>query len=115
MKESSKPLPSHWEILKTQDAELNEKIQVWRSHINGSDALERKYKELMMVAMSCVIRFTDGIRIHGQFALDFGATEKELLAAIEQSFFVGGIPAFREGMYVYYELFGEKIDTLMKK
>ena len=108
-------LPTHWEILMTQDYELNEKIQAWRSHINNSDDLERKYKELLMVAMSCVIRFTDGIEIHSKAALDYGATKKELLSAREQSFFVGGIPGFREGIYVYYQLFNEEINQSIDK
>jgi hypothetical protein len=33
---------THWEILTTQDAELNDKIQAWRSHINDGNDLERK-------------------------------------------------------------------------
>lgn len=95
---------THWEILATQDAELNEKIQTWRAHINNHPNLERKYKELLMVSMSCVRLFRDGVTCHGQFALDFGATPEEVFAAIEQSLFVGGIPAFKTGCEGFFEI-----------
>jgi len=101
-------LPSHWEILNTMDAQLNAKMTAWREHINRSPLLERKYKELIMVSMACVLRFTVGIEIHGQYALDFGATKGELLAAVEQSFFMGGIPALREGLLVFYTRFADE-------
>lgn len=100
---------NHWDVLITQDAELNEKIQAWRSHVNNGADLERKYKELLMVAMSCVRMFQDGIRIHGKFALDFGATPTELFAAIEQSMFIGGIPAFMYGAQIFAELCPEAV------
>jgi len=95
---------THWEILTTQDAELNEKIQAFRSHINDGTNLERKYKELLMVSMSCVRLFRAGVLGHGQFALDFGATPDEVFAAIEQSIFIGGIPAFKTGAEAFFEL-----------
>jgi alkylhydroperoxidase/carboxymuconolactone decarboxylase family protein YurZ len=101
---------THWEILDTQDADLNEKIQAWRNHINNTKLLERKYKELIMVSNACILRFAEGIISHAQFALDFGATKEELLAAIEQSFFMGGVPAFRQGMLAFYEMFKAEID-----
>lgn len=101
---------THWEILTTQDAELNEKIQAWRSHINNKTDLERKYKELLMVSMSCVRLFRDGVLCHGQFALDFGATPTELFAAIEQSMFIGGIPAFKTGAEAFFELCPEAVN-----
>lgn len=101
---------THWDILITQDAELNDKIQAWRSHVNNGPNLDRKYKELLMVSMSCVRMFQDGIRIHGQFALDFGATPKELFAAIEQSMFIGGIPAFMYGAQIFFELCPEAVN-----
>ncbi|GHS99121.1 hypothetical protein AGMMS50276_22170 [Synergistales bacterium] len=102
---------THWDILSTQDAELNNKIQAWRNHINDSKLLDRKYKELIMVSNACILRFAEGVRSHAKFATDHGATKEEILAAIEQSFFMGGIPAFREGMLVFYELFGAEIDS----
>ena len=82
-------LPPHWQVLASQDPELNEKVQAWKSHIEESDSLERKYKELLMVSMSCVARFNSGLRAHSKKALQYGATKAELFAAIEQS-----LPAF---------------------
>lgn len=95
---------THWEILTTQDAQLNQKIQAWRSHVNDGPTIDRKYKELMMVSMSCVRLMSDGVLCHGQYALDFGATPAELFAAVEQSLFIGGIPAFKTGAEVFATL-----------
>ena len=100
---------NHWEILKTQDEELNTKIQAWRSHINEADNLPRKYKELLMVSMSCVRLFSDGVKIHGKFALDFGASPDEVFAAVEQSIFIGGIPAFKTGAEAFFEICPEAV------
>lgn len=100
-------LPPHWQVLASQDPGLNEKVQAWKDHIEGSDSLERKYKELLMVAMACVTRFNSGLRAHAKKALQYGATKAELFAAIEQSFFIGGVPAFREGALVFAEMFPE--------
>ena len=100
-------LPPHWQVLASQDPELNEKVQAWKSHIEESDSLERKYKELLMVSMSCVARFNSGLRAHSKKALQYGATKAEFFAAIEQSFFIGGVPAFREGALVFAEMFPE--------
>lgn len=71
--------------------------------------MDRKYKELMMVSMSCVRLMYDGVLCHGQFALDFGATPEELFAAVEQSLFVGGIPAFKTGAEAFAELCPEAV------
>lgn len=104
---TSNNLPPHWQVLSSQDPELNEKVQAWKSHIEESDGLERKYKELLMVSMACVARFDSGLRAHSKKALQYGATKAELFAAIEQTLFIGGVPAFREGALVFAEMFPE--------
>lgn len=110
MNENENKMPSHWDILIGQDPELNDKVQAWRSHINNTPALERKYKELLMVSMACILRFDFGIECHAQFARDFGASKEEIFAAIEQSFCMGGIPAFRAGANAFYKLFKDELD-----
>ncbi len=102
-------LPPHWQVLAVEDPELNETIQKWKEQLFGSDALERKYRELLMVSMACVAHFNSGVTAHAKKALQFGATKAELFAAIEQSFFIGGVPAFREGALVFAELFPEDL------
>ncbi len=100
---------NHWEVLKTQDKELNDKIQAFRAHINDKTDLERKYKELLMVSMSCVRLFRDGVMGHGRDALNYGATPTELFAAIEEAIFIGGIPAFKTGAECFFELCPEAV------
>ena len=101
----SQAAPSHWQVLIEQDSLLNDEVQTWRNHINNSNKLERKYKELLMVSMFCILRAKEGIMTHGKFAIEHGATKDELFAAITQSFLPGGIPAFREGALAFKEMF----------
>jgi len=102
-----KKLLPHWEIMKKRDAEMFERTANWRVGITEDQTLPPKYKELMMVAMCCVIRFEAGIKVHSQYALDCGATIDELYAAIVQSMLIGGVPAYREGVMAVRDLFEE--------
>jgi alkylhydroperoxidase/carboxymuconolactone decarboxylase family protein YurZ len=58
----------------------------------------------MMVAMCCVIRFTGGIKVHTKYAIEMGATPKELFATAAQSMLIGGVPAYREGIMAIKEV-----------
>lgn len=97
---------SHWDILNEIDAPLNDRMSEWRNYINTSnDYLERKYRELIMVSMACLQHNSEGIRVHMGLARKNGATEKQIYGAVTQSFFMGGIPALKEGLLAYDELF----------
>jgi AhpD family alkylhydroperoxidase len=108
---SEKPvnnMPLHWQILDGQDPELNVKIQAWREHVFAREGLPRYFKELLMVAMSCVTHNDIGVKAHGQAAIKYGASKEAFLDTILQAMFVGGIPAYRSGAYVFKELFPEE-------
>jgi len=98
-----KKVITHWDIMKELNPELNEKTAAWRTHLTNDPTIPRKYKELMMVAMSCVIRFIPGIKAHAKFAMDNGATKDELFATLAQTLTIGGIPAYREGSIALQE------------
>lgn len=104
----SAQLPIHWQVMQDMSPELSAKAASWRSHLTEDQTIPRKYKELMMVAMACTLRFTAGIRTHAEYAMANGATKEELFATIAQTMTIGGIPAYREGIVTVKDLLQEK-------
>lgn len=99
---------NHWTILGELDPELNNRITEWRTYlVNDEDALPRKYRELINVAMASVLRAEPVILAHAKLAYEYGATKKEILAAAEQSLTMGGFPAFRSAMLTLDEFLHE--------
>lgn len=100
---------NHWTILGELDPELNDKITPWRTHlVNDNGKLERKYRELINVAMACVLKQEPVILAHAKLAYQNGAEKKEILAAVEQALTMGGFPAFRCGMLALDAFFHEE-------
>ena len=99
---------THWDIMAAYNPELSEKAAAWRSQLTNDQTIPRKYKELMMVAMSCATRFIPGIKVHAKYAMENGASKEELFTTIAQSMTVGVIPAFREGAIALQEILMEE-------
>ena len=90
---------NHWKILGELDPALNDRITEWRTClVNDDEALPRKYRELINVAMASVLRAEPVILAHAKLAYEYGATKREILAAAEQALTMGGFPAFRSAM-----------------
>ena len=67
---------NHWTILGELDPELNDKIASWRTHlVNDNDKLERKYRELVNVAMACILKQEPVIPAHAKLALENGGNK----------------------------------------
>ncbi len=99
---------NHWTILGELDPVLNEKIKDWRTYlVNDEESLPRKYRELINVAMATILRAEPVILAHAKLAYQYGATKKEILAAVEQTLTMGGFPAFRSAMLTLDEFFQE--------
>ena len=70
-------------------------------------ALSRKVKELICVVMDAITYYEVGLRIHVRGALEHGATEEEILEALELCSVLGGhcmtvhLPAFAEEVQKY--------------
>ena len=96
-----------WDIVSAEDSETCEKILNIRKQICEGAALERKYRELIMTAINCVLRNHDGIVLHGKEALKYGATREQVFAAVEQSFLTAGIPALKAGAEAFAVIFPE--------
>lgn len=98
---------NHWTILGELDPEYNDKITAWRTSLVENPALERKYRELINVAMASVLREREVVLAHAQLAKKFGATKDEILQAVEQAMTMGGFPAFRAAMLALDTFFQE--------
>lgn len=99
---------NHWTILEELDPELNSRITEWRTYlVNDNASLERKYRELINVAMACILKQEPVILAHAGLALQFGATKREILATVEQVLTMGGFPSFRMAMLTLDEFFHE--------
>lgn len=69
--------------------------------------LDRKTKELIFVVSLTVMRSEKGhIKSHVQAALDAGATEQEVLEALEMTLPEAGIVAFQHGFDAWKEVTG---------
>ena len=97
---SSKPRPlnSHWAAMKEFDEHLHDACAAWRDALTYNGIIPMREKEMMMIAMACLIRFEAGVRTHVRYALDEGVTRDEIFAAASLSMLLGGIPAFRDGI-----------------
>ncbi len=76
-----RPMQPHWVAMKAFDGDLYEKCAAWRDGITYNEVIPLKQKEIMMVAMCCLIRFEAGLRTHVEYALAEGVTKEELYAA----------------------------------
>ena len=99
---------NHWTILGELDPELNDKITAWRTQlVNDNTKLERKYRELINVAMACILKQEPVILAHAKLAYQNGATKDEILGTVEQVLTMGGFPSFRMAMLTLDEFFHE--------
>ena len=100
---------NHWTILGELDPELNDKISAWRTQlVNDNEKLQRKYRELINVAMACILKQEPVILAHAKLAYQNGATKAEILATVEQVLTMGGFPSFRCAMLTLDEFFHEE-------
>lgn len=100
---------NHWTILGELDPELNNRITEWRTYlVNDDEALPRKYRELINVSMACILKVEPVILSHAKLAFQYGATKREILAAVEQALTMGGFPSFRAGMLSLDQFLSEK-------
>ena len=94
----TRPMQPHWAAMKEFDAGLYEKCVAWRDGITYNEVIPLKQKEIMLIAMFCLIRFEAGIRTHVGYALNEGVTKEEMYAAASMAMLAGGIPVFRDGI-----------------
>ena len=103
-----RPMQPHWAAMKEFDAALYEKCVEWRDAITYNEVIPLKQKEMMMLAMCCVLRFEAGLRTHVEYALAEGVTKEEMYAAAAMAMLLGGIPAYRDGILIMNDVLAKK-------
>ena len=98
---------NHWTILEELDPALNSKIAEWRTSLVNDDKLDRKYRELINVAMASILKQDKVLAAHAKLAYKFGATKQEILGCVEQVLTMGGFPSFRCAMLALDDFFHE--------
>ncbi|MFS0823896.1 carboxymuconolactone decarboxylase family protein [Bacillus sp. 1P02SD] len=89
------------EVVKEYDEEMHEKLVSYIGHIlERESTIPRKYKELILVAVSTGIRFESSIESHAKGALNHGATKEEVFEAMSLSALSAGFTAMIEGTKV---------------
>lgn len=71
----------------------------------GDGALPKKYKELLIVLMSCVEHYDFGIEVHIKNAMAAGATRTEVIDTVRSSQVAGGIVAWLSGFTLADQIF----------
>lgn len=87
------------EIIKTIDPELEKRISGYTGYALGTESeIPRKYKELILMAVSAGLRYGSSIRTHGTEAMYYGATDKEVIEALSLASLSAGFTAFIDGI-----------------
>ncbi|MDR0578292.1 MAG: carboxymuconolactone decarboxylase family protein [Candidatus Accumulibacter sp.] len=102
----------HWAAMREFDEPLYEKCTAWRDALTYHEVIPLRQKEMMMIAMACLIRFESGIRTHVRYALAEGVSREEIFASAALAMLLGGIPAYRDGIIAIKDEF-ERIDEEM--
>ncbi|MFH1383327.1 MAG: carboxymuconolactone decarboxylase family protein [Chloroflexota bacterium] len=77
-------------LLAARDPEFMEIYHKMAMHaFQGRNALPRKFKEIIAVCMDAVTFYDEGLRVHLRNALKAGATEDEIIEALEVSTLLG--------------------------
>jgi alkylhydroperoxidase/carboxymuconolactone decarboxylase family protein YurZ len=100
------------EVIKGIDPELEKRITGYTGYALATDSeIPRKYKELILTAVSAALRYGSSIRTHGSEAMYYGATDKEVIEALSLASLSAGFTAFIEGI----EALGDRLTVDSKK
>ena len=106
-------------ILPEQEFMVQRDIEFYRRHnekfdyfMTRDNALPRKFLELLYIVALCV-RLPAGetqtyVKNHIHQALEHGATEQEILEAIELTIFPGGSPSMNAGIKAFRDVLEER-------
>ena len=76
-------------LLAERDPEFVELYHKAALHVFQDGALPRKFKEILAICVDAIQFYETGIRIHTRNALKLGATEQEIIEALEVTFLPG--------------------------
>ena len=88
------PTVSPWiETLQKRDAEFTKTYLAQREKILGDGAIPAKYKILMTMIVDALLSHPDGVATIAGRARAAGASDAEVLEAVEVAYLFGGTPA----------------------
>ena len=77
-------------MLNEKDPEVLKALYAYRRKVFKDGALSTKEKELMALALSCALKCDKCLTHHSEEAKKNGATEEEILEAIEVAMYMSG-------------------------
>lgn len=87
----------HWELMDEMNPEMRAVYSKFSSLANQDEILPKKYRELLVFGMACVLRSAPAVTTHAQISVErYGATKEELFAVLATAMSMGGVPAYRE-------------------
>ena len=82
-------LAYHWELMDEMSPEMRSAYLKFTSMANEGEIIPKKYRELMVLGMACVLRSAPAVE-------KYGATKEEIFMVLATAMSLGGVPAYRE-------------------
>ena len=83
-------LAYHWELMDEMSPEMRSAYLKFTSMANEGEIIPKKYRELMVLGMACVLRSAPAVKTHAQTAVE------EIFMLLATAMSLGGVPAYRE-------------------
>ncbi len=98
-----------WEFAARADPDFVEAYNsLYRAALTDGQALDAKTRELVALGILCYRRDANGVKAHILRAMRLGATEQEILEAIETMIVPGGAPTFFVGLSALMQALEER-------
>ena len=92
------PVPPWIQPLQQRDPKFVDSYMTQREHILRDGAIPAKYKHLMTMIVDALMTHPDGVETIANRARAAGASEAEVLEAVEVVYLFGGTPALVTAM-----------------
>jgi alkylhydroperoxidase/carboxymuconolactone decarboxylase family protein YurZ len=87
------PVPPWIQPLQQRDQKFVDSYMAQREHVLREGAIPAKYKHLMTMIVDALQTHNDGVKAIADRARGAGASEAEVLEAVEIAYLFGGTPA----------------------
>ncbi len=99
MKKERGYIPPAWVYMVDKDVDFMESYnKLYEKGLTDGKALSAKTREFIAIAILAFRGQENAVYLHAKRALELGATEQELLEAIETTLIPGGAPTFGTGL-----------------
>lgn len=95
------PVPPWIQPLQQRDQKFVDFYMAQREHILRDGAIPAKYKHLMTMIVDALQTHADGVKAIADRARGAGASEAEILEAVEVTYLFGGTPALVTAMSAF--------------